>query len=90
MKQNEFLYKNGISDYIAETAGDSAMTPVIFWEDERRGRDRADKPEYKVKLSCAFTFSNTANLIEYYHNSSFLEHGGAPDKALRSAFVAGA
>ena len=84
----EFLYKNGISDYIAETAGDSAMTPVIFWEDERRGRDRADKPEYKVKLSCAFTFSNTANLIEYYHNSSFLEHGGAPDKALRSAFVA--
>ena len=64
------------------------MTPVIFWEDERRGRDRADKPEYKVKLSCAFTFSNTANLIEYYHNSSFLEHGGAPDKALRSAFVA--
>ena len=25
--------------------------------------------------------------IEYYHNSSWLEHGGAPDKAVRSAFV---
>ena len=24
---------------------------------------------------------------EYYHNSSWLEHGGAPDKAVRSAFV---
>ena len=84
----EFFYENGIVDYVAATAGDSAMTPVVTWNDERRGRDREDKPEYKVKLSCAFTFSNTANLIEYYHNSSFLLHGGAPDKALKSAFVA--
>ena len=84
----EYRYENGITDYVAETAGDSAMTPVITWNDERRGRDREDKPEYKVKLSCAFTFSNSVQLIEYYHNSSYLEHGGAPDKALRSAFVA--
>jgi len=26
-------------------------------------------------------------MTEYYHNSSYLEHGGAPDKAVRSAFV---
>ncbi len=87
-ESTEYYYKNGITDYISQTAGDSAMVPVIVWQDERRGRDREDKPEYKVKLSCAFTFSNTVNMIEYYHNSSFLEHGGAPDKALRSAFVA--
>ncbi len=84
----EYCYQNGISDYISELAGENALTSPVTWSDERRGRDRADKPEYKVKLSCAFAFSNTVNVIEYYHNSSFLEHGGAPDKALRSAFVA--
>lgn len=84
----EYVYNNGIADYIAESVGESGMTAPVMWEDECRGRDRADKPEYKVKLSCCFTFSNTVNLIEYYHNSSFLEHGGAPDKALKSAFVA--
>lgn len=84
----EYFYKNGITDYVAELAGDSGMNTPVLWSDERKGRDRADKPEYKVKLSCAFAFSNTVNLIEYYHNSSFLEHGGAPDKALKSAFVA--
>ncbi len=84
----EYCYQNGISDYIAELVGDKALSSPVSWGDECRGRDRADKPEYKVKLSCAFAFSNTVNLIEYYHNSSFLEHGGAPDKALKSAFVA--
>ena len=84
----EYFYKDGITDYVAELAGESSMNTPVLWSDERKGRDRADKPEYKVKLSCAFAFSNTVNLIEYYHNSSFLEHGGAPDKALKSAFVA--
>ena len=59
----------------------------MFIESERRGRDRTDKPEYKVKLSAAFCFSNKVNRIEYYHNSSWLEHGGAPEKATKSAFV---
>ena len=45
------------------------------------------KPEYKAKLSCAFCFSRENARTEYYHNSSWLEHGGAPDKAVRSAFV---
>ena len=88
MQKEEYCYPNGIADYIAEIAGDKTLTAPAMWTDERRGRDRADKPEYKVKLSCCFAFSNTVNLIEYYHNSSFLEHGGAPDKALRIAFVA--
>ena len=83
----EFLYANGISDYIRELAGDDPLTEPVFWEAERRGRDRADKPEYKVKLSVALCFSNRTAVCEYYHNSSFLEHGGSPEKATRSAMV---
>lgn len=83
----EFLYQNGIVDYVTELAGENPLTSVQFLESERRGRDRADKPEYKVKLSCAFCFSSAVSQIEYYHNSSWLEHGGAPDRAVRSAFV---
>ena len=76
----EFLYENGIVDYVTELAGEGALTTPVFWETERRGRDREDKPEYKVKLSCACCFSNRVNVIEHYHNSSWLEHGGAPEK----------
>ena len=83
----EFLYENGIADYIRELAGDDALTEPVFWEAERRGRDRADKPEYKVKLSVALCFSNRVAVCEHYHNSSFLEHGGSPEKATRSAMV---
>ena len=83
----QFLYENGIADYIRELAGDDALTEPVFWEAERRGRDRADKPEYKVKLSVALCFSNRTAVCEYYHNSSYLEHGGSPEKATRSAMV---
>ena len=84
----EFIYQNGIEDYVKELVGEERLTDVQVWSAERRGRDRADKPEYKVKLNVALCFSNKINLLEYYHNSSFLEHGGAPEKAVRSAFVA--
>ena len=83
----DFLYENGILDYVGEIAGEETLSAPYFIQAERRGRDRADKPEYKVKLSAAFCFSRQVNLIEYYHNSSWLEHGGAPEKAVRSAFV---
>ena len=83
----EFLYEQGIIDYIRELAGEDALTEPVFWEAERKGRDRADKPEYKVKLSAALCFSNRVAVCEYYHNSSFLEHGGSPEKATRSALV---
>ena len=83
----EFVYENGIADYVRELTGEETLTDVQVWSAERRGRDRADKPEYKVKLNVALCFSNKHNLLEYYHNSSWLEHGGAPEKAVRSAFV---
>ena len=84
----DFRYDNGIADYVAELAGEDALTQPVFWQAERRGRDRADKPEYKVKLSISFCFSNKRQLIEHYHNSSWLEHGGSPEKAVKLAFVA--
>lgn len=83
----EYVYENGILDYVHEIAHESPLTSPYFISAERRGRDRADKPEYKVKLSAAFCFSNKVKAIEYYHNSSWLEYGGAPEKAARSAFV---
>ncbi len=83
----EFCYENGIVDYVQELAGEAPLTSVQFLQTERRGRDRADKDEYKARLSCAFCFSSSVSRLEYYHNSSWLEYGGAPDKAVRSAFV---
>ncbi len=83
----EFVYENGIADYVKELVGEESMTDVQVWTAERKGRDRADKPEYRVKLNVALCVSNKMNLLEYYHNSSWLEHGGAPEKAVRSAFV---
>lgn len=84
----KFFYENGIEDYIKELAGADPLTQPVFRKTEKRGRDRVDKDEYKVRLSAVFCFSNRVNAIEYYHNSSFLAHGGAPEKALKSAFVA--
>ena len=86
-EEETFLYENGIRDYVAELAGADSLTMPEYIEGERRGRDRDDIPEYKVRLSAAFCFSNKVSLIEYYHNSSFLEYGGAPERATRSAFV---
>jgi DNA gyrase subunit B len=86
-EETSYCYDNGILDYVNELTADSAMTMPQYWEAERKGRDRADKPEYKVKISAALCFSTTVNLIEYYHNSSWLEHGGAPEKAAKNAFV---
>ena len=83
----DFLYEKGILDYVTELTESGAMTMPQYWEAERKGRDREDKPEYKVKISAALCFSNQVSRIEYYHNSSWLEHGGAPEKAVKNAFV---
>ncbi|MCQ2447961.1 MAG: toprim domain-containing protein [Oscillibacter sp.] len=85
--EEEFLYENGIMDYVQELAGEGSLTSPVIWQAEKKGRDREDKPEYKVKLSVACCFSNRVQVIEHYHNSSWLEHGGSPEKATRSAFV---
>lgn len=86
-EEREFLYENGITDYVKEIADGQNFTSVQFWQAERKGRDREDKSDYKVKMSFALTFSNKIKQIEYYHNSSFLEHGGSPERAVKQAFV---
>ncbi len=83
----EYCYPEGIVDYIKEFQNEKGFSEPYYIETEKKGRDREDKADYKVKLSCAFCFNNEVNLLEYYHNSSFLEHGGSPDKAVRTAFV---
>lgn len=83
----EYSYENGIVDYIKEISQGKEFAGVQFYETATKGRDREDKPEYKVKMQIAFCFNNEVNLLEYYHNSSFLEHGGAPDKAVKSALL---
>ncbi len=85
---HEICYKNGITDYVNEIVGEDKMAGVQFWQTERKGKDREDKPEYKVKINVAMSFSNKNPLKEYYHNSSWLEHGGVPERATRNAFLA--
>ena len=83
----DYLYEHGVLDYVTELTAEKSLTMPLFWDAERKGRDREDKPEYKVKISAALCFSSQVNHLEYYHNSSWLEFGGSPDKAVRNAFV---
>lgn len=85
--EEQFIYENGITDYLHEIVGEDSITGIQNWQCERTGRDREDKPDYKVRLNAAFTFSNKIKRLEYYHNSSFLEYGGSPEKAVKQAFV---
>ncbi|MCL2225224.1 MAG: toprim domain-containing protein [Defluviitaleaceae bacterium] len=82
-----FQYENGIRDYIKELAGETALTEPHLLQHETQGRDREDQQEYKLKFDVIFCFSNDVNALEYYHNSSHLVYGGAPDKAARAAFI---
>ncbi len=83
----EYCYENGIKQYLEELVGDDAFTMPTYWETERRGRDAENRPEMKLKITASFCFSKKVSHVEYYHNSSWLEYGGSPDKAVRSAFV---
>ncbi len=82
-----FFYEHGITDYLTELVGEATLTLPVSWHLETQGRDREDKDEYKFKADITFCFSNTVNVLEYYHNSSYLEHGGSPDRAVRLAFT---
>ncbi len=86
-ESEEFYYENGIADYIAEIAGDTAETKIPLFHLETRGRDREDMKDYKLVADIAFTISKTVHVLEYYHNSSFLEHGGSPERAVKTAFT---
>ena len=83
----EFKYENGIVDHVKELVGENAISQIQSWQTERMVSDRDDKPEYKTKINIALAFSNKVSVSEYYHNSSWLEYGGAPEKAVRNAFV---
>ena len=83
----DFCYENGIVDHAREILGEDGLTQVQYWQSEKKVRDRADMALYNVKIHVAAAFSNRVHVAEYYHNSSWLEHGGAPDKAVRNAFV---
>ena len=86
-EETEFRYENGIQDYVAELAGESALTTPVSFQCERTCRDRADKDDYKVRIGISLCFSNKNQVIEHYHNSSWLEHGGSPEKAMKSALL---
>ncbi len=88
-EEQRFFYENGITDYVKEIAGDTAMTEPVLWSMNAQGRDREDKADYKVKADFAFCITNTCARLEYYHNASYLEYGGAPDKAVKTAFING-
>jgi DNA gyrase subunit B len=85
--EHEYYYENGIADYIGELAGETAKTDPVLWHMEATGRDRDDKEDYRLKADFSFCVSSTVNVIEYYHNSSFLEYGGSPDRAVKQAFT---
>ena len=83
-----FMYPEGIKGYVDELNDMKGFTETYTFSGEGRGRDKEDRDEYKVRAEVAFCFNNEVNAREYFHNSSFLEHGGSPDKAVRNAFVA--
>lgn len=97
--EHSFLYREGILDYVreigeigqelsAQTEGKvGTLTLPEFWQGEKRGKDREDKTEYDVRIEVAFCFSAKTQRLEYYHNSSWLEHGGSPEKAVKSSFL---
>ena len=87
-EEESFCYENGIRQYIEELVGDNAFTMPTYWETERRGRDAENRPEMKLKITCSFCFSKQLSHLEYYHNSSWLEYGGSPDRAVRLGFTA--
>ena len=82
-----YLYSEGIKGYCDELSDMRGFTDSYYFTGEGKGRDSDDRDIYKVKAEVAFCFNNEINAMEYYHNSSFLEHGGSPDKAVRSAFL---
>lgn len=85
--EKTFLYEDGIFDYLKEVVGDKSLTVPQYWQASRQGKDREDKEEYKLKMNVAFTFSKELHFVEHYHNSSWLEHGGSPDDAMKRAFL---
>lgn len=85
----EFYYENGIRDYITEITGEDTLTSPVYWSFETSGRDREDLADYKLKGEFVWCVSSHVSALKYFHNSSYLEHGGSPDDAVKRAFVYG-
>lgn len=88
-EQTEFYYpeEEGLSAYVKEIVGEEPLTEPVSWHSEDRGRDRADRDEYDLEADYSFCFTRVSGRQEYYHNASWLEHGGSPDRAVKNAFV---
>ncbi len=84
-EKTDFFYENGVVDYINEVTENITISSPTLWKIETKGRDREDLPDYKFKAEIAFCFAQSG-VAEYYHNASYLEYGGSPDKAVRNAF----
>ena len=100
---SEYVYENGIVDYVKEIAGDDAVTQPVYWEetvsgtvtnaqdgddgDDGEEEESQTGEEYKLKMTVSFCVTTKNTCKEYYHNSSYLEHGGSPEKAVQTAFV---
>ncbi len=85
----EYYYENGIRDYIREIVGEDTLTAPVYWTLETSGRDREDMADYKLQGEFVWCVSTKVSALEYYHNSSYLEHGGSPDDAVKRAFTYG-
>ena len=84
--ETSYYYPEGIKGMVREL-NEGGITEAVFFSGEGQGRDRQDRQDYTVKSDVAFAFNNHVRDIRYYHNSSWLEYGGSPDRAVRSAFV---
>lgn len=84
----DYIYENGIRDYIIELSQGKNFSEVIYFNKEGVGRDTESRPEYRAKFELALAFNNDVPKQIYFHNSSKLEYGGSPQKAIRNALVA--
>ena len=87
-REDVFFYEHGIADHIQEILnGRKPLSSIHEFSETAKGRDKDEQPDYTVQIHCAFCFAPSVSCIEHYHNSSWLEHGGSPEKALRTAFT---
>ncbi len=85
----EYFYsaEDGLREYLNELSENKSVTEPVVWKSNTRGKDRGDRQEYPLEADYVFCFTQAIGIQEYYHNSSYLEHGGSPEKAVRAAFV---
>ncbi|MCQ2426829.1 MAG: toprim domain-containing protein [Clostridia bacterium] len=88
-EETEYYYpkETGLGGYLSELTGGESLTEPVVLSMTDRGHDREAKADYDREADISFCFTQIAGIQEYYHNSSWLEHGGSPDRAVRAAFL---